>query len=100
MIHYSPIKEWLLRWLEPYREERESHLAEWRVFAQKHNVAGKMPKCAWTGMDEDELDPEEKVSMYEFPLDSPDAKDERMDSDYLRNIHDYSRVKGHLKEKK
>lgn len=96
MGHYSPIKEWLLRWLEPYREERAAHLEEWRIFAQKHNAAGKMPKCAWKGMDEMdekgyELDPEGKVEMYEFPPGS-DSEDP-VDADYLRNMYDYSDVK-------
>ena len=98
---YSPIKEWLLRKLEPYREERASELLAWRIFAQKHNAAGKMPQCAWQGMDEKgyELDPKEKVEMYEFPL-GPDSLDQPLDPDLLFDEQDYSSVKGHPREKK
>ncbi len=84
---YSPFKEWLLRKLEPYREERASEMLAWRIFAQKHNAAGKMPQCAWQGMDEKgyELNPKGKVVMYEFPPGAPQA--EPYDPDCLVKAH-------------
>ena len=98
---YSPFKEWLLRKLEPYREERASELLAWRIFAQKHNASGRRPLCAWEGMDEKgyELDPEEKVNMYEFPY-GHDSLDSPLDPDLLEkaNEHDEEQRKRMLLE--
>lgn len=66
---YSPIKERLLRWLEPYREIRASEMLAWRVFAQAHNAAGKWPPCA--------ISPYEKVTLVD---------DEEVEPDYLRKV--------------
>ncbi len=95
---YSPFKERLLRWLEPYREVRASEMLEWRIFAQKHNAAGGRPRCVYLGMEKD-LSPTGKVSMYEFPL-GPDSLDQPLDPDLLLDEQDYSSVKGHPREKK
>ena len=69
-------QHWVLRKTEPWREERASLDLEWRIFAQKHNAAGKRPMCWYPGM---ELDPMEKVEMLD--LDEPP-----IDPDYLRNV--------------
>ena len=95
MTHYSSIKEWLLRWLEPYREVRASELLAWRIFAQKHNAADKRPRCWYVGMEDDkgvELYPEGKVSMYEFPL-GHDSLDQPLDPDCLVKAHQHDTSK-------
>ena len=63
-------KEWALRMTEPWREERASLMLEWRIFAQAHNAAGKIPKCWYKGI---ELDPHDKAEVYEFPEGDPGA---------------------------
>ncbi|KKK57696.1 hypothetical protein LCGC14_3051870, partial [marine sediment metagenome] len=86
---------WVLRKTEPWREEKASLDLEWRLYAQKHNAAGKRPLCWYPGMEEEkglQLDPEGKVHMYEFPI-GPDSLDQPLYPDYLRNMHDYSDVK-------
>jgi hypothetical protein len=66
-------KWWLLWKLEPWYEERASLDLAWRVFARKHNAAGKRPICAYDGWEKD-LDPMDKLELY----------DEReVDPDYL-----------------
>ena len=77
------IKDWLLDLTEPWREERASLDLEWRVFAQRHNAAGKRPMCMYEGMEED-LDPMEKVHLQD---------EEETEPNYLRDMHDYSSVK-------
>ena len=67
------IKDRLLRLTEPWREERASLDLEWKVFARKHNAAGKRPECWYPGM---EPDPMEKVVLV-------DARE--VDPNYLRN---------------
>lgn len=66
---YSPFKEWVLRWIEPYREERAAYMLEWRVFAQKRNASGKWPPCA--------IGPMDKVELIDL---------DETDPDYLRKI--------------
>lgn len=87
---FARFKWWAVRVTEPWREEQASLDLEWRLFAQKHNAAGKRPMCAYKGMEKD-LDPNEKVELYEFPPGSD--SEEPLDPDYLRNMHDYSDVK-------
>ena len=65
-------KEWVVRVTEPWREEHASLDLAWRVFARKHNTAGKRPICAYDGWEKD-LDPDEKAAVYEFPNGDPDA---------------------------
>lgn len=64
-------KWWLLWKLEPWYEERASLDLAWRVFAQKHNTAGKRPICAYDGW-EKELDPLEKIEFYDMYETKPD----------------------------
>ena len=71
-------KMWALRVTEPWREEHASLDLEWRTFAQRHNAGGNRPYCAYDGW-EDELYPEQKVELYEFP-----NGDEGADPDCLR----------------
>ena len=74
------IKNWLLRLTEPWREEQAALDLEWKVFAQKHNAAGKRPECWYPGMEEDgwELDPMGKVVLVDAREVSPN---------YLRDMH-------------
>ncbi len=69
---FVQFKWWLLWKLEPWYEERASLDLAWRVFARKHNTAGKRPICAYDGWEKD-LDPDEKADVYEFPNGDPDA---------------------------
>lgn len=89
-------KNWALRVTEPWREERAANDLAWRIFAQRHNAAGKRPLRWYPGMEEDgwELDPKEKVEMYEFPL-GPDSKDQPIDPDYLVKIRTKEAINYH-----
>jgi hypothetical protein len=58
---------------EPWREEQASLDLEWRVFAQKHNAAGKRPKCYYTGMEADELDQTERVTLVDAKETDPNC---------------------------
>ena len=64
------IKDLILDWTEPWREERASLDLEWRVFAKKHNAAGKRPEGWYPGM---ELDPMEKVTLWDEEETDPDC---------------------------
>ena len=86
------MKNWLLRLTEPWREEQASLDLEWRIFAQKHNAAGKRPLCWYPGM---KLDPLEKVEVYEFP-----DGDESADPDCLIRAHAEGAEKMRLIQKK
>jgi len=65
-------KLWSLRKTEPWREEQASLDLAWRVFARAHNKAGHRPLCSYDGWEKD-LDPMEKVDLYEFPNGDPNA---------------------------
>ena len=86
------MKNWLLRLTEPWREEQAALDLEWEVFARKHNAAGKRPMCYYSGM---ELDPLEKVKVYEFP-----NGDEFADPDCLIRAHAAGAEKMRLIKKK
>ncbi len=65
--------EKLLVFVEPYREERASLDLEWRLYAQKMNLAGARPSYWYPGMDM-KLDPWYKLTMQDF---------EEVELDYL-----------------
>ena len=69
------MKNWLLRLTEPWREEQASLDLEWRLYAQKHNAAGKRPMYWYPDMD---LDPMDKVHFVDAREVSPN---------YLRDQH-------------
>jgi hypothetical protein len=69
---WQDFKRWALRVVEPWREEQASLDLVWRTFAQRHNAAGHRPRCMYKGMEND-LDPDEKATMYEFPDGDPGA---------------------------
>ncbi len=81
-IARSGFKVWAVRATEAWREEHASLDLEWRVFAQRHNAAGKRPMCAYKGM---ENDPNRKLEMYEFPY-GPDSQHDPIDPDHLRKV--------------
>ncbi len=64
------IKAMILEWAGRELEIRASLDLEWRVFAQKHNAAGKRPLCYYPGM---ELDPMEKVTLWDEEETHPDC---------------------------
>jgi hypothetical protein len=74
------IKDWLLRLTEPWREEQASLDLEWRLYAQKMNAAGARPQYWYPGC---ELNPTDKLKMYEFPY-GPDSEDDPIDPDSLK----------------
>jgi hypothetical protein len=63
---WQDFKRWALKVVEPWREEQASLDLVWRTFAQRHNAAGRRPRCMYEGMEND-LDPDEKATVYEFP---------------------------------
>ncbi len=70
------IKWWIVWKVTPWFEERASLDLEWRLFAQKHNLAGKRPLCSYEGMEKDIADglyEDQKAHVYEFPGGDPDA---------------------------
>ena len=69
------IKNWILDQTEPWREERASLEEEWRVFAQRHNAAGRRPPFWFPGMEDDvwELDPMEKVVLVDAKETDPNC---------------------------
>jgi hypothetical protein len=69
---FTRLKWWIVWKVTPWFEEKASLDLEWRTYAQKHNAAGKRPRCVYEGMEND-LDPDEKVEVYEFPGGDPDA---------------------------
>ena len=87
---FARFKWWAVRVTEPWREEQTSLDLEWRLFAQKHNAAGKRPMCMYEGMEKD-LNPNEKVELYEFPL-GHDSKDQPLDPDLLVEALDHDRT--------
>ena len=68
----AAFKWWVVRVTTPWHEEAASLDLAWRVFARKHNTAGKRPICSYDGWEAD-LDPDEKADVYEFPNGDPDA---------------------------
>lgn len=78
------LKNWIIDVTTPWHEERASLDLAWRIFAQKHNAAGKRPMCWYNGIGHDpiwELDPMEKVKMM-------DLEDPPLDPDYLIAAHE------------
>ncbi len=69
---FATFKRWVVKVTEPWREEEASLDLEWRTFAQKHSVTWRRPRRMYEGMEED-LDPDEKAEVYEFPGGDPDA---------------------------
>ncbi len=59
---HRAFKWWAVRVTEPWREVFASLDLEWRIFAQRHNAAGKRPRCWYEGMP---LDPMDKVELYD-----------------------------------
>lgn len=69
---FEQFKWWVVRVTTPWHEEAASLDLAWRVFARKHNTAGKRPICHYDGWEAD-LDPDEKADVYEFPNGDPGA---------------------------
>ena len=97
-------KHWLLRLTEPWLEERAALDLEWKVFAKKHNAAGKRPECWYPGM---ELDPMEKVALVDAHEVSPNyLRDQFADEQAKVRLRDderelkYSNRKGAVEEDK
>ena len=53
---FQVIRQWILDWAEREKEIEASRDLEWRLFAQKHNAAGKRPRCWYEGMPPDPLE--------------------------------------------
>lgn len=79
-------KDWVLRLVEPWREEQAALDLEWEKHVQQYHTAGLRP---WLWKPGDRLDPEAK-------LDMPDERE--VDPDYLHQTlakqeDDFQRVR-------